>query len=142
MPRAVDRTLSHADGFVALLALLCLLGAESIDAAGGSPGGTLEARWKTAAADSTARPVTFSFHREELGEGRISVQLGPGRLFAGQYLRITGKRPLARLRIFHSDRVSDDFDDFPSGPAAHRSTGACSPWRSSSAATRVPSWRR
>lgn len=85
------------------------------------PGGVLNASWKKNPADTTSTPVTFSFHREEQGAGRISVQLGPdGARYVGSYLRLTGKRPPARLRVFYTYWVSDPFDDYQYGPGGGR----------------------
>jgi hypothetical protein len=85
------------------------------------PGGVLNAAWKKNPADTASIPVTFSFHREEQGAGRISVQLGPGGArYAGSYLRLTGKRSSARIRGFYDYWVSDVFDDYQHGPGGAR----------------------
>jgi len=103
----------------AALVLAILAGPDTAGAGASNnpPGGTFEGRWKASASDETSRPASFSFHRQELGAGRISVQLGePGKRYVGQYLRLTGSRPLSRIRIFYTYWVSDDFDDFHVGP--------------------------
>jgi hypothetical protein len=79
-------------------------------------GGTLGGLWRPASPGEAPRPVTFSFHRAELGEGRISVKLAAGKSYAGHYLRLTGKRPQSRIRFFHTYWISDEFDRYSVGP--------------------------
>lgn len=113
----VSRERSHSRTAIALAlgGLLCWLPAI---ASGANQGGTMEGRWKPGGReDRESVPVTFSFHREEAGSGRISLLLGSGgKRYVGSYLRLTGARPLARIRVFYTYWVSDAFDGYSEGP--------------------------
>jgi hypothetical protein len=68
-------------------------------------------------------PIALRYHREAAGEGRISTRIGAeGERFVGEYIRVTGLHPDAKLGRFHISWSSTVFDDFEAGPSGR-------PWR-------------
>ncbi len=99
-----------------LILLVLVVGGQLGAAKEGALGGDLKGRWIQA--DGARPAVTFSYHREVVGEGRISTQLGAdGERFVGQYLRITGKHPVAKVRRFYLAWNAEAFDDYRVGPS-------------------------
>lgn len=80
-------------------------------------GGQFPGVWREAGPDGGAEQIVFSFHREELGAGRISVRRGEeGPRYVGSYLRLAPRISEARVRVFFTHWTSDAFGDYRYGP--------------------------
>ena len=91
-----------------LLAVLSLAAETSV-------GGTFEGLWRPVSGDT--RSVSFSYHREQIGMGRIHVELPTGEHFVGQYLRLTGEHEQSRVERIFARWRAEGFDTFDEGPA-------------------------
>jgi len=94
--------------------LACLAAAMSL-AAADPVGGTFGGSWRPL--QGPAQGVSFSYHREQEGTGRISVELPGSGVFVGEYLRLTGERSASRVERVFARWRSDGFDGFEEGPA-------------------------
>lgn len=109
-----------------LLLQLCLPGAEAAANTSNpkdpSPAGG-EITGQLLQPDGTRPAILFRYHREAVGEGRITTRLGPeGERFAGEYIRVTGGHSDAKIKRFHLSWSAAAYDGFEIGP-----TGM--PWR-------------
>ncbi len=107
-----DRGIRPA-GWLALVSCWGLLGCAS-------PGsGLLVAAWESPA--GSTEKVALSYQREQVGKGRLVVQLGPdGERYAGSYLRLGENADEARLRRMHLIWASDRFEGFGEDPGGLR----------------------
>jgi hypothetical protein len=115
--RRCERGRAGWQAFVGVV-FLCAVGCASPPS-----GGVLVGHWSPAG--SPTQNIAVSFHREQYGQGTLSMQLGvSGERFAGPYLRIHETADEARVRRMHEMWVSDSFDGSQRDPAGLPTSGS------------------